>query len=187
MAGGEITLFASLYPDRVRKLIYLDAAYDLTCSAGRALDPWASKFTQRLDAELKNPRTASDIFVENLPLPAKWEAIKATVKAADSFHPDYSRVDAPAFAVYAPPERYPDAPRGTPAGARIKMDEWWMKNRHDCAAKSIDQFRQGVHQGQVAIIKNGYHYLFLGIAQREVVRLTREFLLQRSVQENSDE
>jgi pimeloyl-ACP methyl ester carboxylesterase len=118
MSGSEITAFASLYPERTLRLVYLDAAYDHTCSAGRSLEPWASPFTRRLHAELGNSAAASEIPVDDLPPRDRWEAIKATVGAVDSYRPSYLKIDAPALAVYAPPERYPDAPRGTPVETR---------------------------------------------------------------------
>jgi pimeloyl-ACP methyl ester carboxylesterase len=178
MAGSEITAFASLYPERIQRLVYLDAAYDHTCSAGRDLEPWASSFSKRLYAELEDPAATSSNPLDDLPPSDRWEAIKATVQAVDSYHPNYSMITAPALALYAPPERYPDAPRGTSIEARKSMDEWWRNNRQDCALSSIEQFRTEMERGEVMVIRDGYHYLFLGVAQGEVVKRMRAFLLE---------
>ncbi len=49
MAGGDITRFASLHPERPRAVVYLDAAYDLTAQAPSA------------DALPKDPATPDDM------------------------------------------------------------------------------------------------------------------------------
>ena len=77
IAGDEETRFAALFPDRVEKLVYLDAAYD--CKSGIEL---ASKPAYPM------------------PLPKFEGPIGETVKGASAADPDYTKVSAPALAFY---------------------------------------------------------------------------------------
>ncbi len=77
MAGDEMTLFASTYPDRVAKLVYLDAAYDRSGS----------------------PRRADDDAIA-LDEKAIYQAL---FDAMSSFHPDYTKISASSLAIYSVP------------------------------------------------------------------------------------
>jgi pimeloyl-ACP methyl ester carboxylesterase len=159
VAGTELTAFASLYPKRVNRLVYLDAAWNYTCKGGEELPSW------------ETPPQPSEAAA---PILEPWKLVS---DAAEQYQPTYSKVKAPALAIYAPPERHPEKPRVASAERRKEMDAWWVRNRYPCTRKSIEQFRQEVPRAQIVELPNGYHYLFLGPAQVEVVRLTREFLL----------
>jgi len=64
IAGDEMTTFAARHPDRVIKLVYLDAAIDRHDIASEMLsDPAASPFSRRLCLEIKGNRRASQIAV----------------------------------------------------------------------------------------------------------------------------
>jgi pimeloyl-ACP methyl ester carboxylesterase len=60
IAGDEMTTFAARYPDRVIKLVYLDAAIDrYHFTAEMTSDPAATRFDKRLYQEIKDdPRAA---------------------------------------------------------------------------------------------------------------------------------
>jgi pimeloyl-ACP methyl ester carboxylesterase len=75
MAGDELTLFATRYPQRVAKIVYLDAAYDRTPEGWLAglTDPTNRPgMMQRMRMEALSLPGASDIHVEKMPPPEEW-------------------------------------------------------------------------------------------------------------------
>jgi pimeloyl-ACP methyl ester carboxylesterase len=104
MAGDELTLFATRYPQRTVKLVYYDAAFDRTPEGWIAglTDPTNKPgMMQRMRVEALGLPGASDIHVENMPPPDEWAILVATHKAIFAFRPDYTKVRAPALAFYA--------------------------------------------------------------------------------------
>lgn len=180
MGGSETTVFASIYPGRVKRLVYLDAAIDHTCYAKVEFEPWLSADEKRRRLALRSPlETTEDIIAElsKLGIPReRWEANKATDQAVDLFQPNYSKVKAPALVIYRRLDRY-SAPPGLPEATRKEMDAWWMKNGYRCAMQSRKQFQEGMRRGEVAEIQSVYHDIFVGPARNEVVPLMRDFLL----------
>ena len=177
LAGDELTLFASKYPERVKKLVYLDAAYYRKQVAELTLgDPTTPAFLRRLFLELQDASDAAQIMVTDMPPPEDWERYKAIMKALITFEADYSGVKAPALAFYAIPEHHPYVPPETADEDRKKMDDWWTKNAIPYIKASIEQFRRETQHGQVVELKDARHYLFLGPTQAVVVEQMREFL-----------
>ncbi len=186
MAGDELTLFASRYPDRVNKLVYYDAAYDRTPESwlDGLSDPGyePGKTTKmRLEA-LGRAEEAAKIKVKDLPPPDAWAIRVATHKAVFAFRPDYTKVQAPALAFYAVSanRHYPASwlPDDADASYRAKEEAWWQG--HGGALKRLgpDQFRRQIAHGEVVEYENASHYLFTGSTAQEVAQRTREFLLK---------
>ncbi len=179
MAGDEMTLFASLYPKRVKKLVYLDAAYDRRRNAELVLtDPSTPPIFNRLVLEVQDSPDAAQIIVSDMPPPNVWEQYKAIIKAMSTFHPDYTKVKAPALAFYATPEHHLYLSPQIDDEARKKADDWWIKNAVPYTRANIEQFRRDALRGQIFEMKDANHYLFLGKTQDEVIRRTRKFLLE---------
>jgi len=104
MAGDELTLFASRYPERTMKVVYYDAAYDRTPKGwleGLSDPTYEPSIMQRMRMEALGLPGASDIHVDNMPPPEEWAVLVATQKAVFAFRPDYTKVQAPALAFYA--------------------------------------------------------------------------------------
>jgi pimeloyl-ACP methyl ester carboxylesterase len=180
MSGDEMTVLASLYPKRVGKLVYLDAAYNRKQAAELALsDPTAPPVWKRLTMEALDSPEAANIVVKDMPPREVWENYKAIVKALYTFHPDYTKVKAPILAFYVTSERYPfQLPPQADEATRRKADEWWLKNGVPYTRASIEQFRREAPRGQLIEMKDANHYIFLGQTAPQVVRQTREFLLK---------
>lgn len=84
MAGDELTLFASRYPRRVVKLVYLDAAYDRTPEGWIAglSDPINKPgITQRMRMEALGMPGASDIRVDKMPPPLSEQEFRERATA----------------------------------------------------------------------------------------------------------
>jgi non-heme chloroperoxidase len=185
MAGDELTLFASRYPQRIIKLVYYDAAFDRTPEgwiAGLGDPTNKPGMMQRMRMEALGLPGASDIHVDNVPPPDQWAILLATHKAIFAFRPDYTKVQAPALAFYAitSNQHYPThwLPDGADANVRAKAEAWWQKEGHLLLRQSVEQFRREIPHGEIIELNDAQHYLFLGATADEVAAKTRAFLLK---------
>jgi pimeloyl-ACP methyl ester carboxylesterase len=184
MAGDEMTLFATLYPRRVDKLVYLDAVYDRNPHAMKEsfTDPVARlTLSRRLRMEALGFPEASHVNLK-MPPPEEWAILMATMKSMVAFRPDYTRVQAPAlafFRVSANPH-YPSSwlPNDADKELRAKAEAWWQTKGHQIVRAGCEQFRKEMRNGKVVEFADADHYLFEGKTGPEVVRKTREFLLK---------
>ena len=178
-AGDEMTLFASLYPKRVNKLVYLDAAHSRGSIIELLLsDPGVEPYDRRMMLELQNSPEAAKVIVKDMPPDNVWAINKAMFRAMITFRPDYRKVKAPALAFYATRELYPDVPPQTDEATRRKLNEWWIKTFVPFIRASIEQFRREARRGQVVEMKDATHFIFRGTTADQVIRQTREFLLK---------
>ena len=185
MAGDELTLFATRYPDRVSKLVYLDAAYDRTPEGYIASlsDPTNEPgMMQRMRMEALGLPEASNIHVEKMPPPDEWARLVATHRAIFAFRQDYTKVQAPALAFYAVTanEHYPShwLPEKANASARAKAEAWWKDKGHALMREPVEQFRCEIPHGEIVELNDAKHYVFLGDTAGEVAAKIREFLLR---------
>jgi pimeloyl-ACP methyl ester carboxylesterase len=177
MAGDEMTLFASLYPARVNKLVYLDAAHDRRRTANITLsDPACPPHLRRLLLEVIESPEAAQITLSDMPPLDEWERQKAFMKAIITFPTDFSQVKAPALSFYAIPEQHQYIPPQAAEHIRESMNVWWVNNGIPYIKACIEKFLREAQHGQVIAMKDANHYLFLGDTQEEVVSRIREFL-----------
>jgi pimeloyl-ACP methyl ester carboxylesterase len=184
MAGDELTLFATRYPDRVAKLVYLDAAYDRTHEGYLAglTDPTNKPdMMQRMRMEALGMSEAADIPVAKMPA-KEWAILVATHKAVFAFRPDYTKVQAPALAFYAVTanQHYPShwLPDGADASVRAKAEAWWKEKGHALMCEPVEQFRREIPHGEIVELRDAKHYIFTGDTVDEVAAKIREFLLK---------
>jgi non-heme chloroperoxidase len=185
MAGDELTLFATRYPDRVTKLVYLDAAYDRTREGYLAglTDPTNKpSMMQRMRMEALGTPEAADIPVEKMPPAKEWAILVATQKAVFAFRPDYTKVQAPALAFYAVTanRHYPShwLPDSADARVRAKAEAWWKKKGYALMREPVEQFRREIRHGEIVELDDAKHYVFTGDTADEVAAKIREFLLR---------
>jgi pimeloyl-ACP methyl ester carboxylesterase len=185
MAGDELTLFASRYPQRVVKLVYLDAAYDRTPEGwidGLSDPTNRPGMMQRMRMEALDLPGASDIHVGKMPPPEEWEILVATHRAVFAFRQDYTKVQAPALAFYAatanqhcPSHWLPD---DADASVRAKAEAWWKAKGHALMREPVEQFRREIPHGEIVELDDAKHYLFTGDTADQVAAKIREFLLK---------
>jgi pimeloyl-ACP methyl ester carboxylesterase len=201
LAGAELTRIAARYPTRVRKLVYVDAAYDRAAqrrydaalrrpqlapemtSADRAsIDAYlAYQRRARLDlARFWGPAVERD-FRASVELDSLgrvgWRHPLARygemIGGASRAAPDYGLVRAPALALYATVSQTIAPPDASPE-QREQIARFERENHGPWTAESIAQFRAGVRGGRVERI-NGVHHLFLDRPD-ETLRLIVGFL-----------
>ncbi|HYI10923.1 MAG TPA: alpha/beta hydrolase [Thermoanaerobaculia bacterium] len=180
LAGDELTLFATKYPQRVLKLVYLDAAYNRHgLWAASVSDPAMMPLQKQLVLETAGSPEASTIVVGN-PLPPEERRVRvAYMKVTDAFQADYRGVSAPALAFYA--EVWPNHPasaRENNLERRKEWNAWWVENIIPLSHASREQFRRQMRNGEIVDLPDASHYVFRGRTEDQVVRKTREFLSQ---------
>jgi pimeloyl-ACP methyl ester carboxylesterase len=155
MAGDELTRFAALYPKRVDKLIYLDAAVDRS----RVPELYA-----------KDPLAP--------PPPPSNTITAALIKGMTESHPDYTRVKAPALSFYVVYEHHPGLKPDADEATRKKAEAYWGECGKPFDREQIERFRKEVRRGRVIELKDTHHYFYRDPKQQDgVVREMRAFLL----------
>jgi non-heme chloroperoxidase len=197
IAGDELTAFAGEYPSRVRKLVYLDAAYDHS-----GLVPLLAGFPQ------PPPPSAADCAS-----PAAFRAYtaatfgmlipEAQIRATEVFgadgrllrnvtpdsidaqmlrgtgHPDYGRVRAPALAFYA----VDSAPHifkywGRMNDSTRTAARAWMAKLEALGGRERDRFQRGMRDQRIVVLPGANHYVF-DSDRDQVVSDMRSFLEDR--------
>jgi len=200
IAGDELTKFGSTYPERIAKLVYLDAAHDRTglpnlfqqaprpaplpMLAADSVSPTAVRaYIARAygmlvpEAEVR----ATSIFGPSgrYQRDVTPDSIGAAIVAGVE-HPAYARITAPALAFYAVADSAADLipayaaldSAGRAAGQKVFVVFTPF------ARSAREQFRREVRQGRVIELHGAHHYVFISNAT-EVARDMRAFLLAR--------
>lgn len=202
LAGAELTRFAAQHPDRVGKLVYLDAAYDRSTQgpvfaedpveqtgptpADRASIEAYLAFARRSRLDLARYWTAPVVadITENLATQpdgtVAWRTpgpiFGALIGGVSTAAPEYDRVRAPALALYAVEnEDYLLGESPTPE-LRAAHARFQADVLGAWRRQSMEQFRTGMRGGRVVQMDAGHH-LFLH-QPREVLQLVRDFLRQ---------
>ena len=151
IAGAEMTRFASRYPERVRKLVYLDAAIDYAALA-------------EMSAEA--------------PLPPLPDAGLAAIQAgANASHPDYAKVTAPALAFFVV---YDVVPRSQPQDDPALKRYLQLLYDKRLPEQQIQLFQTAMKRAKVVTLHDANHYDFFQDPKHadDVVREMRTFLSQ---------
>ncbi len=191
LAGDELTRFASLYPDRVSKLVYLDAAYDRRDMLGLAefmpVDPDApvpdlsSEEATRVYLQTYQYGFWSDALETEMLLSRDDQyatpplVFLETLVASTEAEPDYSLVTAPALAIYtkeSPTARVHD---GASQEYLAAMAQWYDDISRPYAEREIARFRDNAPRGTVVMMKDTHHYLFIH-KEAEVLETVHDFL-----------
>ena len=196
IAGDELTAFAGRYPDRVSRLVYLDAAYDHS-SVATMLASVPAPAVPMLAADSASP-AAVDAYLDRtygMMVPeAQLRAIgkygpsgrlvaNVTPDSIDAMvlagcgHPDYAALRTPALAIFAVIDSVPDV---FPAAATFDSATGAVAQRFTSALEALGsteraRFRREVPAGQVLELHGANHYVFYS-NEPEVAAAMRGFL-----------
>ena len=179
IAGEEISKFASLYPDRVSKVIYLDAAYDRTTPAftqmqaisiqtvsPTALDSSSFAHWKDFNSRIYGFSFPRDELKQIFVFSNKGKYMEAFVSSAifnSLEHPDYTHIICPALALYAKFKSVREViPSYTEVNAMNKKraNEFFnLLNRYSNTEQS--RFKNEVRNGTVKTIDHANHYIFI--------------------------
>jgi pimeloyl-ACP methyl ester carboxylesterase len=196
IAGDEMTRFALTYPERVAKLVYLEAAYDrveaqLLEARFPKLPPSAPKIKESetpesirasvAESEILMPEAAirsTRVFGADgqfvRPVTPDWIVHAVAIMVE---HPDYKSIHAPILAIYAVYEtpaqllpRYNMADRETRQGLDQVFDLW-----QPFARSQRKLLRDSAPGARIDEIHGASHYIFISHKDR-VLRETAAFL-----------
>lgn len=158
IAGNEETLFAGTYPDRVNKLVYLDAHGD-------------PKSAHELAT---NPATAYP-----LPVTEPSGALGQISKGAQDSDPDYTKVRAPALAFFVIYDE-PFIPADADADLRERLLTRYERYGKPFEERQRAHFRRDMRNARTVELHHAAHQTFITdpVQQTIVVREMRQFLGQ---------
>jgi len=198
IAGDELTKFGSRYPDRISKLIYLDAAHDRTGLPKLFQDAPIPAMPPMLAADSASPAAAraymarsSGVLVPEGEVRAiavfgptgrylrdvTPDSIGAAILAGVE-HPAYAKIAVPALAFYAVADSVQDLVSWYAAldsAGRVAAQKVFGVFT-PFARSAREQFQREVKQGRVIELHGAHHYVFISNAT-EVAREMRGFLL----------
>jgi pimeloyl-ACP methyl ester carboxylesterase len=155
LAGNELTEFAALYPERIVQLVYLDAAYDL---------PENADLGRKAGLDLKSPDAD--------------HATLALITHSNEYHPDYTRIRAPALGFFV---AYDDAPQSSlwDTATKAKLLAYWNDYGKAYRREQIDRFQRDMKNVKVVELHNTTHggFVFEKDQQSILIREMRRFLL----------
>lgn len=195
MAGDEISKFASSYPDRVEKIVYLDAAHDRMnlmalyanmppfpnpTTTDFASLPNFKSFIARVysvslpDDELKNTRVfAKDGKYEKEVTPGYVPGM--IIQGLQ--HPNYKGIECPALAIYATPssvaQLFPFY--GTLDAENKKRADSSFASFVSFAKEQEEIFKKAVKNKTIKEINGAHHYVFISNPV-ETEKFIRDFL-----------
>ncbi len=199
IAGDELTRFATTWPERVSKLVYLDAAHDRVPLAEmfKATPPPPAPPMSKADS--LSPATYREYSIRNYGVRyTMGEVLSIAVFAPDGrylkdvtpprvdaailaglAHPRYQMIKAPALAFYAIPESvngmfsyYESLDRA----GRAQADEF-HRVFSPWVASERDRFKREVPNNKVVEIRGAHHYIFMS-NEAEVIAAMRSFLAE---------
>ena len=196
IAGEEMTRFAGTYPDRVSKLVYLDAAYDritaddmlnqlfpVPLEVGARPDPTAAD-TATAAAYVAFVHRTRGVDIPEADIRERYrfdgwnEEITPAYKAISAEHPDYRKIRAPALAIYAVTDSI------------SQLEPWQRADREHAATlqeivrgtesvlkKMRTQFKDETPHGFVQEIHGAHHWIFVS-NRDQVLASVRRFLFE---------
>ncbi len=200
MGGNEITEFAIRYPERVNKLIYFEAGYDLSDVSFRdimktlpksfladnsdlrnlaAYRNWYHKFwfadmdwNSALEANLKATiKINPDSSVTTIP---NDSIFKATLESAMSYHRDYSKIQSPALAIFT---RKFFVPPVTDSNIVSVYDDMERRIIDPWRLSSMTQMKRELKNLSIKELTLGSHVSFIFLSRDPLVETMTAFLL----------
>lgn len=152
--GDETTYLAVKHPNRVKKLVYMEAAYNRTSIAAmEELDPMGPGQPSSKEQELH------------------W-------KGMDAFRPNFKAIKAPVLSFYSVYEEHPAVSRRTPLDLREKADRFFWETILPYQLNNIARFKKDIPGAKVVELHGTDHYFFEDPKlEDKVIATIREFLI----------
>ena len=143
------------YPGRVKRLVYLDSAYDLVRNAelGKHLN--------------LSPISGSD------------KATQQLIARSNEFRPNYKQIKAPALGVFV---TYDEPPKSAMSDeeTRVKLLRWWFENGRQYRQDQIAIFRRDMKRNRILELHNTTHggFVYEKAQQQKVTSEMNDFFRQ---------
>jgi pimeloyl-ACP methyl ester carboxylesterase len=196
IAGDELSRFAVVHPDRVTKLVYLDAAYDRTRmpelnkqyppelsatktdiesldNMRRWLKRMNNSWSEAWEASLREQFSSDGKTFLNAA--EKGRAIHLIMEGTFESHADYAKIQAPALSFFVVGyNKIIDFVKALPDPARKNAEEY-LSRATQFTHQEIEHFRNEIPNGKIIVFTNTDHHCFIS-REDEVVREMRQFL-----------
>lgn len=203
MAGDELTGFVRRYPDRVRALVYLDAALERSAKV-QSQDPLRGL---RSNKEPEDTWDSVDDYLEycrrDYPFVTnRWDVWRdellqevdiepdgrvrdrLTPKIAQKFRdgmqdfkPDYSSIRCPVISFYGMRDSHPRLPKDASSELVEAANAYWQNTVHGWIRENEERLQRAVKHSVVVEVRGVGHYLFLD-KEEEVAEQIKRFLLR---------
>jgi pimeloyl-ACP methyl ester carboxylesterase len=181
LAGGELSTLGARHPDRVERLVYLDAAYDrspalaLTNGVPPPAAPQASDLAS-IDAyarwreavlQSRSPAVRGDVAETMVTGPGGVRprtSMKVMLSILDgdiAAPPQYAAIPAPAMAIYASKDVADQVPPTTPAARRQEIVEYFRRHIRPWMLRSEADFIERKSCGVAVELPHSTHHFFL--------------------------
>ncbi len=202
-AGYEMSCLAAAHPDRVERLVYLDAAYVET-DADRALI--ATNPTPRPDAPPPEVFETKRAYVDELAVryhlfarlwDERWDAqldhalepvpgggfrermpgwtVEKYMRARNEYQPDFSAIRCPILAIYSFNDERWAIPEDASADVREKVAAYFARLNAEYRQRCVDEVRRDVADATILVLEDTSHYCFFD-REAEVLEAMQAFL-----------
>ncbi len=203
----ELSRFAELYPQRVIKLVFLDAAYDRTAAEDKAMfaknpipkmvPPWPESYDspEHFIATVRRNLPSLDTIwgpvmdeearhtLKQSPEGRTVEKMPESVGSAlnqtmATYRADYGCIQAPVLSFFAIQEGgFFLSDDYMTAEQKAEVLEWFQAVRKPHLMNHLEQFRREAPRARVVEIPDGHHYCFIKQAELVFAEM-RRFLLE---------
>lgn len=202
MAGKELALFASLYPEKVEKLVFLDSANDYLnvfevfkdapnnmppASALASFDEFYAFYkstkcgwNDAWEADMRKTFVFTESPEWKFGGPVMTENAASKIrKGIEASNPDYTKIKAPALSFYALGP-FPECtiPKGASEEERAKTLNF-LNGLKAHLTKGMERFKRELPTAEVILMPDTDHYFFIQ-DQDLVVKQMRRFLLSKT-------
>ena len=193
-AGGELTMFGGVHPDRTIKLVYFDAVFFINRDAQVEMPPEANPTqadVESLDSirrwEKRMNNSWSEAWEATLrvhfssdgkPLAIPGRSRMFELMAAGEAQTDFKRIKSPvlAFTVVGPSSNTLNYLKTLPEPRRKAMDDF-QTALSEVKGKEIERFRKELPDARVVAFTNADHHCFID-READVLREMRKFLVK---------
>jgi pimeloyl-ACP methyl ester carboxylesterase len=198
MSGNVLTEFARQHPERVAKLIYIEAAYDFTLMPSgdpvRIEQPSAEELktvaggmrwfervfgfaSPAIEADARDVNLSPDGTLHMEPAPPEISA--QLWRGMVSYRPGYETIRAPILAIYAISASHPLLPPNADAATREQANTFWQTKWRPYQKQSVAQLLESGGRVDIRILRNAQHLCFIRPEdERRVVDAMAAFLMQ---------
>jgi len=178
-AGHELTLFGGVHPDRVIKLVYLDAVY-ITPARLELVGRMPPEFVEALGSSQHGSGAweATSRVNASTDREKRSRALGLMLEQGAEARQDYTKIKSPALytTVVGFPSNMVNSFKALPEPRRKAVDEFLRE--YDAMKKSeTEHFRKEIPSARVVVLTNAHHECFID-REDEVLGEMRKFLSQ---------
>ncbi len=193
LAGTEMTRFAERHPERIDRLVYLDAAYDYaTVGDLWSKDPIVVNPTEadmaawepskkwfrtvygfwsdavEADGREVNLQPDGSVKLQAMPPEIMGQLFEGMIKA----RPDFAKIKSPVLAFYAVSREHPFASQASDAAVRAKGNAYWREEFSADQRRQIDHLKKALPGAKIVLLEETKHLCF--VKKSDETKIVRE-------------